>query len=486
MMRQTVDLMFLACNRLRFTQESFTTLLKNTDWPLVRALWVYDDGSTDGTREWLEAHAGEAPAPVRNVRTAFGSPVSAMVHFIEAAQAPLLAKIDNDTMVPPGWLAAACGVLDQQTDLQFIGLEAMRPVVEGIVDRSVSPSHFISGLGLYRRAAFERSRPVMYNRWYGFEQWQAAQNPPLRVGWIDPAIPLFLLDRCPFEPWRSLTDEYIRRGWQRAWDRYPIDSRLWHWRWPTADRDVLRSGPLPSGCRGVVGAMRIKNEAAHIAEVLSRALALCERAFVFDDHSTDRTVEICQSFGERVLVLTSPFVGLDEARDKNYLLQRIIGSAPRWVLWIDGDEVLERSGAERLVEAAAMAGAHVAAFSLRIAYAWNDAEHVRIDGIYGTFARPSFFRLESQPLHGLYFRATGNGGNFHCGNVPGGLIGTTVPLNVRLKHLGYVTAQQRRSKYDWYTALDPDNWQEDYYRHIIDLPGARFASGTPQIVPWTE
>jgi glycosyltransferase involved in cell wall biosynthesis len=485
MTRQTIDLMFLACNRLRFTQESFDALIKNTDWLLVRELSIYDDGSIDGTFEWLEAHAADAPVPVRLVRTAFGSPVSAMVHFIEAAHAPLLAKIDNDTMVPPGWLAAACGVLDRHPDLHFIGIEALCPLAAGVVERSVSPSRCISGLGLYRRVAFERSRPVMYSRWYGFEEWQAAQHPWLRVGWIDPAMPVFLLDRCPFEPWRSLADEYVRRGWQRPWDRYPAHCRLWQWRWPSERLEIPAPRSLAPGYPGFVGAMRIKNEAPHISEVVTRALSLCERVFVFDDHSSDDTVKTCESLGDRVAVSTSPFTGLDEARDKNYLLQSVIAWNPRWVFWIDGDELLERGGAEQLVEAATVDG-QAAAFSLRIAYAWDDLEHIRVDGIYGTFFRPSLFRVESQAAHRLYFRATGNGGNFHCGNIPQGLNGPISRLEVRLKHLGYVTAQQRRSKYQWYTTVDPSNSHEDYYRHLIDLPGARFASASPQIVPWVE
>ncbi len=52
--QRSVDLLYLACNRLEFTQETFTALIANTDWQLVHELFVYDDGSQDGTREWLD------------------------------------------------------------------------------------------------------------------------------------------------------------------------------------------------------------------------------------------------------------------------------------------------------------------------------------------------------------------------------------------------------------------------------------------------
>src|SRR5690606_38620129 len=136
---------------------------------------------------------------------------------------------------------------------------------------------------------------------------------------------------------------------------------------------------------------------AYIGEALERALLLCQRALVLDDHSTDDTVAICESFGDRVTVFPSPFTGLDEARDKNYLLREVIADAPDWVLWIDGDEVLERSGPEALRREIA-ANPAVAVFSLRIAYLWNDAGTVRVDGVYGTFSRPSLFRLRGQPV----------------------------------------------------------------------------------------
>jgi hypothetical protein len=186
-----------------------------------------------------------------------------------------------------------------------------------------------------------------------------------------------------------------------------------------------------------------------------------------------------------VKVFRSPFTGLDEARDKNYLLGKITEVNPEWVLWIDGDEILERSGPAKLIQAA-QSGRGVAAYFLRIAYVWDDPQHIRVDGIYGRFMRASFFRLKGQPVQRLHFPASGAGGNFHCGNVPRGLVGPWRELNVRLKHFGYMTSEQRRAKYTWYTTIDPNNAAEDHYRHLADMTGARLAPGPLKIVPWTE
>ncbi len=480
---RSVDLLYLACNRREFTQETFTTLLSSTDWRYVHELFVYDDGSQDGTREWLEENAGRAPVPTQVVRSNFSSPVAAMVHFIESASAPLLAKTDNDTMLPPGWLAESLGVMDRHPELSLLGIEAMYP--GGGEVRSYVPAVFISGLGLYRRVAFAGSRPVAYNKWFGLEEWQVAQGPGLVRGWIKPALAVFLLDRCPFDPWKSYSDDYIRRGWQRSWPRYDPDCGLWNWRWPKDGINEKPTHVLPSGDPRFWGAMRIKNEGQHIEEVLSRAMHLCQRVLVFDDHSTDGTRKICASFGERVTVIPSPFEGLDEVRDKNYLLQKILATNPEWVLWIDGDEVLEQAGPEKL-KLAAHNGSRVGAYSLRVAYLWNDFQSVRVDGLYGRLWRPSFFRLKGQPMHQLHFRASGRGGNFHCGNVPQGIQGEVRLLDVRLKHYGYVTREQRQAKYRWYSSIDPNNSVEDNYRHLAEIPGARWAPGPPRIIPWKE
>jgi glycosyltransferase involved in cell wall biosynthesis len=477
---ECVDLLYLACNRLEFTRETFTALAANTDWSRVSTLFVYDDGSTDGTLEWLSENIAQIPARSRLVRTRFGSPVAAMVDFISNATAPLLAKTDNDTMLPPGWLTATLDVMDQHPDLALLGIEAMYPHnADADVLRSFIPAPFVSGLGVYRRSAFARSLPQVHDRWYGFEDWQAGDGSGLVRGWIAPAMPVFLLDRCPFEPWTSLTAKYDRLSYHRSWPKYERDSTLWKWRWP----EQIESQPAPEA--RFLCAMRVKNEGRYIQEVIGRALELCEHALILDDHSTDDTAAICRAFGERVTLLISPFEGFDESRDKNYLLARIVERNPEWVLWIDGDEVLERTGPEK-IRAATAALPETAVFTLRVAYLWNHPNQVRVDGIYSNFSRASLFRLRDQAIPSLQFVTTGFGGNLHCGNVPRGLSGPTRSLDVRLKHYGYLSKETRMKKYRFYLTVDPNNAAEDNYRHLAEIRGARFAPGRARLVPWQE
>src|SRR5690242_19614938 len=183
--------------------------------------------------------------------------------------------------------------------------------------------------------------------------------------------------------------------------------------------------------------MRIKNESRHIQEVLARLLALCSVVFVFDDRSTDNTIGICSTFGNRVRVFPSPFKDLNEARDKNYLLERLKEAQADWVAWIDGDEVLERKG-PKLIRRSVSRHPETATFSLWISYLWDRVDQVRVDGFWGRFMRPSVFRLSQQRLDRVRFAAWGTGPNFHCGNVPEGLSGINKVLPVRLKHYGYL------------------------------------------------
>ena len=223
------------------------------------------------------------------------------------------------------------------------------------------------------------------------------------------------------------------------------------------------------------GMLRVKNESRWIRHVLDSMIPLCERIFILDDHSTDCTAQICRLTNECVTVYDSPFQGLDESRDKNFLLDRIHSNisdstlrgdpcSPYWVLALDGDEVLESKGQQIIRDTINTTIAN--SYSLQVKYLWNEETNVRVDGVYANFCRPSIFRVFNKTFK---FMSTpwGNGANFHCASVPQELIHGFHKCPARLWHYGYLDKDLRRTKYDWYNKIDPDNAMEDCYRHII-------------------
>jgi hypothetical protein len=242
-----IDLLYLAKNRLEFTRASVESLVANTDWSLVRKVHVYDDSSADGTREYLAAV--QWPVERSMTSSATNSPVAVMNDFLRRnVSISLFAKIDNDVIVPPGWLNAASHVMDRHAELDLLGLEPPmsrtrapwshrdppHPELHAKPGSDYVSCDSIGGIGLMRRSAFANRREMRpFSTYGGFTDWQQAHK-DIKRGWIVPPINLFLLDRLPFEPWASLSRKYIRQGWQRPWANYsPGTKALWGW-WPGA------------------------------------------------------------------------------------------------------------------------------------------------------------------------------------------------------------------------------------------------------------
>jgi glycosyltransferase involved in cell wall biosynthesis len=236
--------MFLAKDRKRFTQESLAALRRNTDWYLVDNFVLYDDGSVDGTLEFLREQAQETNAELRQTR--LGSAVAAQNHFIERSDADFVAKCDNDAMYPPGWLDVALGVLERSPELQVICLED-RGIV-GPLPYAYEGATEGDGLFVARREIFAHGDlPAVIRKYWGWETWMLQHH--IKTGWLKPSLPVFLLDRVPFEPWLSLSAEYEAKRWQRpmprngAIHRYPMaKSYLWQWcGWPAGKVKVYRA-----------------------------------------------------------------------------------------------------------------------------------------------------------------------------------------------------------------------------------------------------
>lgn len=231
-----VEILYLAWNRRAFTQATLTALLANTNLDLVDRIVIYDDGSTDGTSELVEASRVCFRVPVEVRHTNFRSPPSVMNDYVLHSDADLFVKLDNDAMVCWGWLEALLGVMESNPEIELLGMEAGMTRVTGRPGDEpwdgvygFEPSTHIGGIGLMRRKAFT-ARPVMLTEGRnGFTEFQHVHE-PVR-GWITPDLAVPLLDRLPMEPWRSLSLEYVRQGWQRPWQCYDERWMEWAWEW---------------------------------------------------------------------------------------------------------------------------------------------------------------------------------------------------------------------------------------------------------------
>lgn len=210
----------------------------------------------------------------------------------------------------------------------------------------------------------------------------------------------------------------------------------------------------------IAAMLRVKNEARWIGEVIDALKPACSPIFVMDDHSDDDTPRICAAHGARVAA--SPYEGINEARDKDWLLRGVEQEMKTgdWLLCIDGDEVLAPWSIPAVIAAA---NGSAPAYTFRIRYLWDSRDKVRVDGVYSSFRRPSMFRLRP----GMSFKRTGAHANLHCSSVPAECIGECAEADVDLLHLGYMDRADRLRKYEWYNRIDPANSTEDGYRHMV-------------------
>lgn len=262
-----IDILYLAHKRREFTLNSLqslkTSLFDYWNPSSGLSVSVYTDGDY-----WP---FGQIDGRVDHINTApWGGPVAIMNQFLSKPNrtfsniraSDIFAKIDNDVIVPPGWLEAALAVMEAHPELEFLGLEppasrtanpqtgrraeapefaylkmntgelADTKALRKMRADGYAPCDSIGGVGLMRRSAFLNRPPMQPSGPRGvggFTSWQ--QHNKVRAGWIVPPLKLFLLDRLPFEPWVSLAAQYDASGISRPWTKYdPADAAaLWEW-----------------------------------------------------------------------------------------------------------------------------------------------------------------------------------------------------------------------------------------------------------------
>jgi glycosyltransferase involved in cell wall biosynthesis len=244
--RMTIEILFVAWNRLAMTSAAWSWMFAHTNWDLVSRLVVYDDGSEDGTLEFLRERVAKGKIrhhhrdiPIELRVSDLRSPPAVMNHFIATCEADAFVKVDNDIALPGGWLEKLAGVFEQHPEVDLLGMEAGMMAMQGrdgqTREYTAEPCTHIGGVGIMRMSGFRTRPEIPYRGRYGFQEWQDRYDVPR--AWITPDIACPQLDRVPLEPWVTLTEQYVEQGWSRPWPKYEAKWVRPYYSWIEADSE---------------------------------------------------------------------------------------------------------------------------------------------------------------------------------------------------------------------------------------------------------
>lgn len=110
-----IPVLLVTYNRLEYTKKAIESIIRNPGLPVSLSIW--DNGSTDGTIDWLKEWIG---SPWRKDVCRIGSGLKnvglapAMNWFFrENAGEDYVVKVDNDTVLPDNWLADLMEVMER-------------------------------------------------------------------------------------------------------------------------------------------------------------------------------------------------------------------------------------------------------------------------------------------------------------------------------------------------------------------------------------
>ena len=163
-----------------------------------------------------------------------------------------------------------------------------------------------------------------------------------------------------------------------------------------------------------------------------------------------------------------------EDYERDYLLQRALelhqaGEAD-WCISIDDDEIYEDKFISKVQKMMTPRNPEVFGHWCQWRTIWKEElgkEYYRTDSTFGQFTNYRFFRLIKNQKIQSFHHPEGH----HCGSAPVFAPENLRWSNIRVKHLGYDTPEQRQRKFDFYQANDHFKNRADIgnddYSHLI-------------------
>ena len=362
------SIIILAWNELPYTRLCVESVLRNTSPPFE--LVLVDNGSTDGTPEYF---AGLADAKFIRNETNLGFP-KGVNQGIEAASGEYLVLLNNDTIVPPGWLDRMVAAAESGDDVGMVGPICNYTTGDQLI---AVPYHQMSQVDAFAaRAAWRhRGQRVPTNRLLGF--CLLAKRAALeQVGLLDEAFGIGTFEdddlsmRMRQAGYRLLVarDCFVHHFGSRTFIAQGIDTESLlesNWerfsgKWGLEGQPQKVGTSAPPATPRLSLCMIARDEEANIARCLESIRPWVDEMIVVDTGSRDGTPEIARECGARV----EHFAWCDDfSAARNESLKYATGD---WVFWMDADDVIDAGNGARLRELAASAPPEVYGFTARV------------------------------------------------------------------------------------------------------------------------
>jgi glycosyltransferase involved in cell wall biosynthesis len=408
---ELASIIVLCCDQLDYTRLCLESVLRHTRSPFE--LLLVDNGSTDGTRDYLDEvrrRRGPARTVVLRNETNLGYPTGCN-KALEQARGRYLVFLHNDAVVTPGWLEGlVAGALHDWPYVGLVGAVTNGELTpQGIAADYTGPEE-LDGFAARRRQAFA-GKTYLVNRLANFCL-LTHRDALERVGRLDerfglgPGVDDDYCLRAREAGFRLLValDVFVHHFGNRTLqqvgasmlERREAALELFRAKWgaeyaagylpppPTLSADMTPAASAPDETEGrlepVVASkgqapltgpgpdagvrvslcMIVRNEEHHLPDCLRSVAGLFDEIVVVDTGSNDATRQIAQGFDARVVDFPWPdSFGLA----RNESLRHARG---KWVLWLDADDRLDADNRERLAAVLANLGDERDAYAMKV------------------------------------------------------------------------------------------------------------------------
>ncbi|ACS78652.1 glycosyltransferase [Maridesulfovibrio salexigens] len=201
-----IDILYLTFNRIAYTKITLPALIENAGAEF--SLTIIDNGSTDGTVEYLKAMQKKYKGTIKKIlfnSENIGLSLPTNV-FWKTSKAQFVGKVDNDTLVPEGWLARLLeahkksdklGVVGGfHFNLAYVDQEALKRRIFSVDGVSLIPDAFIGGCCyLLRKTVQQQHGYLAIDQTKKTTGWTEYQQAIARSGYLNGYLyPLLLVE----------------------------------------------------------------------------------------------------------------------------------------------------------------------------------------------------------------------------------------------------------------------------------------------------